>query len=238
MVVDVIILTKSGLEEDREGLPLQKGGTKMTRRTIHTLKDSESDVHFKVHLMESGVYLPEKYTSIVENYIYPDESFNYNRFLNIALQHCQQEWVVISNDDVGYEKGWFTEIMKVHELRPDIHSFSPKDPTLYMHYFDWHFVNSDSTYFESYKVSEAVMGWCLVIKRESLNKILPFDEQFDMYFQDNDYVEMMKQAGIKHALVRNSIACHFETVNVAKLTEEKIDKMRADELKFRNKWKI
>ncbi len=226
MNVDVIILTRSNTEK----------AIRMTKRTIFTMKEADPTINFKIHLVESGRAADSHYRRIVENYIVPDENFNYNRFLNIALQHCHEDWVVISNNDVGYEKGWFTEMMNIHSIRPDIHSFSPKDPVLYMKYFDWHFIQSPDIYFESYSASEAVMGWCLAIKRESLNKILPFDEQFDMYYQDNDYVEMLKMHGIKHALVKHSIACHYETMNIQKLDEEKMKKMKVDEIKFRKKW--
>lgn len=226
MNVDVIILTKSGTEK----------AVRMTKRTILTMKEAEANVNFKVHLVESGINHHREYSGIVENYIIPGETFNYNRFLNIALEKCSEDWVVICNNDVGFEKGWFTEIMRIHDMRPDIHSFSPKDPVLYMKYFDWHFIQSPDVYFENYSVTEALMGWCLVIKRESLNKILPFDEQFDMYYQDNDYAMLLQQNGIKHALVRHSIACHYQTMNIQKLDNAKMAKMKEDELKFRNKW--
>lgn len=226
MNVDVIILTKSSTEK----------AIRMTKRTILTLKDSEPSFNFKVHLVESGINFKSLYDPIITNYIVPNEQFNYNRFLNLALEYCKEDWVIISNNDVGFENRWLTEIFNIHSIRPDIHSFSPKDPVLYMKYFDWHFVDSKDLYFESYNVTEAVMGWCLVVKRESLDKILPFDEQFDMYYQDNDYVEMIKSKGIKHALVRNSIACHYQTINIQKLDDGKMKKMKEDEIKFRTKW--
>lgn len=226
MNVDVIILTKSDTEK----------AIRMTRRTIQTLHDSEYEYKFKVHLMESHINAQLQYKNLVENYEYPNENFNYNRYLNHAIKYLSCEWVVICNNDVGFEKGWFSEIMKIHEMRPDITSFSPKDPALYMKYFDGHFLGSPDIYFESYSVSEAVMGWCLVIKKESLDKILPFDELFDMYYQDNDYTENLKKHGIKHALVRHSIACHLETINIQRLDDAKMKKMKVDEIKFRNKW--
>lgn len=226
MNVDVIILTRS----------IEDKIIRMTKRTILSMKDAEPDVHFKVHLVESGTNMAREYSSMVDSYIQPMEPFNYNRFLNIALEKCHEDWVVISNNDVGYERGWFTEMMNVHQMRPDIHSFSPKDPMLYMRYFDWHFIESPNIYFEDYSVTEAVMGWCIVIKKESLDKILPFDEKFDMYYQDNDYVEMLKLHGIKHALVRHSIACHYQTINIEGLSDLKMKKMEEDEIKFRNKW--
>lgn len=228
MDVDVIILTNS--REDRN--------KKIAERCILSLHDSEKDYQFNVILVESGPDEFRYYKNMVGKYIVPREKFNYNRFLNMAFKHCSADWVVISNNDVGYEKGWFTEMMNVHKERPDIESFSPKDPMFYMLYFDWHFLQSPDTYFESYRVSEGIMGWCIVIKKTALDKITPFDEQFDMYYQDNDYAEMIKSKGIKHAVVRHSIAVHHGTVRVKDVTEYVKAKTKEDEIKFRTKWNL
>ena len=227
--IDVIILTRSTSESE----------VVMTLRTIFSLRDSEVNYKFKVHLVESGEDYLHRYnkTGIIANYIKPSEKFNYNRFINFALEHVTEDWVIISNNDVGYEKNWFSEIMAVHKERPDIHSFSPKDPILYIKEFDWHFIDTNHTYFESYIIHEALMGWCLVIKKESLNLIRPFDEQFDMYYQDNDYKMMLIKNGIKHALVRHSIVCHLQSITIYNKTEEKIKKMQEDKIKFETKWK-
>lgn len=222
MNIDVIILTDSS-------------DVALTQRTIDTLHDSESDFKFRVQLVDSGTQDLLRYKGY-HNYIHPENSFNYNKFLNIALTYCLTEWVVISNDDVAYERWWFSEMMKVHNYREDIEAFSPKDPVLYARWFPNHFVGTDSKYHESYAVTEALQGWCTVIKKCALDKILPFDELFDMYYQDNDYAERLKQAGIKHALVRHSIVCHMETLNVGQISEAKSRKLRIDEIKFRNKW--
>ena len=222
MTIDVIILTDSS-------------DVALTQRTIDTLHDSESDFKFRVQLVDSGTQDLLRYKGY-HNYIHPEISFNYNKFLNIALTYCLTEWVVISNDDVAYERWWFSEMMKVHNYREDIEAFSPKDPLLYARWFPNHFVGTDSKYHESYAVTEALQGWCTVIKRCALDKILPFDEMFDMYYQDNDYAERLKQAGIKHALVRHSIVCHMETLNVGHISEAKSRKLKIDEIKFRTKW--
>ena len=226
--IDVIVLTNSVTEKI----------IRMTRRTIISMKDAEDDFQFNIILMESGADKRNEYADIVDSYVTPQESFNYNKYINLATPHFRDgEFVVISNNDVGYEKGWLTEIMKVHSERPDIHSFSPKDPALYLKYFDGHFLGHKETYWENYKVTEGLMGWCLAIKREAFDAISPFDELFDMYYQDNDYTEMIRSKGIKHALVRHSIVCHLETINITKLDEAKMKKMRVDEIKFNKKWK-
>ena len=201
------------------------------------MQESEKNYKFHFHLVESGINIKSQYAQIIDNYIVIRGEFNYNKSINNALKYVKYDWVVISNNDVGYEKNWFSEIMAIHKSRPDIESFSPKDPMLYMKYFDWHFIDSKDEYFESYKVSEALMGWSLVIKRTVLDKITPFDEQFDMYYQDNDYAMMLQKNNIKHALVRYSIACHLGTLKVEeKYSNEKKSKMDEDFLKFTKKW--
>jgi GT2 family glycosyltransferase len=227
MLVDAIILTNSTTFKD----------VRSTKRTIYTLRDSETKYNFNIILVESSINNENEYVGLVDNYIKPCESFNYNRFINHALNYLQGEWVIISNNDVGYEKGWFSEMMKIHNERKDIESFSPKDPMLYMKYFESHFINSKDTYFESYEVTEAIMGWCIVIKKKALEQIIPFDETFDMYYQDNDYAKTIQSYGIKHAIVRHSIATHLNTLSINEYNEQKINKMQLDKLKFEKKWK-
>ena len=227
MDVDVIILTKS----------VGHDSISMTKRTIISMQKAEKDYTFHFHLVESGINVKPQYQSIVDNYILVKEEFNYNRFINYALPYLKYDWVVISNNDVGYETNWFTEIMKIYYEKKEIESFSPKDPLYYMKYYEWHFMDGDAKYFESYTVSEAVMGWSLVIKRTALDKIIPFDEDFDMYYQDNDYSMMLQKNGIKHALVRDSIASHLSTLYIPQgYDAQKKDKMTQDYIKYAKKW--
>ena len=226
MKVDVIILTKSDSDTN----------IGRTKQTIQTIYDSDPDTNFIIHVVETLPHRNDIYDALVKNTICPNEPFNYNRFLNKAFDYITSEWVVITNNDVRYERNWFNEILKVHEERPDIQSFSPKDPALYALYFDGHFLGTQETYFENYKVSEGLMGWSLVIHRDALNKIRPFDESFDMYYQDNDYAEMLKLHGIKHALVRNSLAIHYGTFEKVIPNPSQIKKMEQGERTYINKW--
>lgn len=227
MDIDVIMLTKS----------VSYHSIWMTKRTIIWMQKADKDYKFHFHLVESGINAKSQYQSIVDNYIVVKEDFNYNRFINHTLPYLKHNWVVISNNDVGYEKNWFTEIMDVYNMRPDIESFSPKDPLFYMKYYEWHFMDGDAKYFESYNVSEALMGWSLVIKKTALDKIIPFDEDFDMYYQDNDYSMMLQKHGIKHALVRDSIAAHLSTLYIPQeINPQKKLKMGQDYIKYLKKW--
>jgi hypothetical protein len=224
----VIMLTNSSDEKDRF----------ITRRSLLTLKDSTIGT-MNVALVESGNDNKNFYSDLVNHYIVPNEKFNYNKFLNLGFNLVNQEdWLLITNDDVSYHKNWFQEIMSIHGDRPDITSFSPSDPLFQMKFYPRLFVGTKDNYLESYKVSESVCGWSILIKMESAKIVFPLDEQFDMYYQDNDYAEVLKINNIRHALSRHSIASHLNTFDVLKTSESKIAKMKIDENKFRNKWKI
>lgn len=222
MIVDVVILTDNTDQV-------------MTYETIRSLHDSEVDHQFNVIVVSSNEM--RGYSNAAVN-MFIDYKFNYNMFLNYGVAKCKAEWVLISNDDVKYERRWFSNILKVYEQRPDIQSFSPKDPMLYLKYFNSHFAGHQDDYYESYIVSEAFMGWSFVMRKEALDKIRPFDETFDMYYQDNDIVETMKLHGIKHALVRDSIASHLNTLYIDRpMSMEKLMKLPIDHKKFKDKWK-
>ena len=220
MNVDAIILTDS---RDPE----------MTQRTIDSVKKGGNVSVILVSKREDyRIYKG------VTTYIVIKESFNYNRFVNQALHYATNEWVLISNDDVSYHPDWLSEMMKVHEEHPRIESFSPRDTVLHKIWFPYLFPNKE-TFQEGYRVTELFQGWSVLIKREALNKITPLDEQFDMYYQDNDFAECLKKKKIRHALVRASKADHKNTHTIGlPYSEEKIKKSAEDEQKFRTKWNI
>ena len=204
-----------------------------TQLTIDTIYNSISSVNIVV--MESGDLYPYHH---INAYIKYSEKFNYNQSINVAMSLCLGNWVIISNDDVTYHPNWFNEIMDVHKERSDIESFSPRDTVLHKIWFPHLFPNKE-TYQEGYKVTELLQGWCIVIKRTAFDKIMPLDEQFDMYYQDNDFAESLKQKGIKHALVKNAKADHQQTHTIGlPYSEDKIKKSAEDEHKFRTKWNI
>jgi len=219
-MIDAIILTDSR-------------DPKMTQRTIHSVKMA-GDVSVILVCKREDYIIYEG----VDTYVVIKEAFNYNRFVNKALEHVKNDWVLISNDDVNYHPDWFKAMMNVHEEHPEIESFSPRDTVLHKIWFPHLFPNME-TFQEGYKVTELLQGWCIVIKRTALKKIMPLDEQFDMYYQDNDFAECLKQKGIKHALVKNAKADHQQTHTIGlPYSEEKIKKSAEDEKKFRTKWNI
>jgi hypothetical protein len=202
----------------------------MTRRTLTTIHDSEKDYKFHVHLIETNSDSKYNYSDIVENYVKPNEKFNYNRFLNHSYPYVKHDWVLITNNDVRYERGWFSKIIEVYTKRPDVESFSPKCPILYSKYFYDDFLGGDLDFHESVGTSVHLMGWSLVMKKRVFDIVYPWDENFYMYYQDNDYAEILLKNNIKHGLVRDSIATHLESQTI----KHKFNSNTIDNLKVKN----
>jgi len=203
---------------------------RMTRRTLTTIHDSEKDYKFYIHLIETNSDSKYDYSDIVENYVKPNEKFNYNRFLNHSYPYVKHDWVLITNNDVRYERGWFSKIIEVYTKRPDVESFSPKCPILYSKYFYDDFLGGDLDFHESVGTSVHLMGWSLVMKKRVFDIVYPWDENFYMYYQDNDYAEILLKNNIKHGLVRDSIATHLESQTI----KHKFNSNTIDNLKVKN----
>jgi len=194
MKLSVIILSYTTTE----------GLFEMTSDCINSLVESETTTDFEVILVESnkdynnsGFVYPDFVKVIV-----PNSDFNFHMFLNIGIKESKGEFVALCNNDLIFYKNWFTEILKISEKEPNIKSFSPSGKI-----DDFNF---DKEFELGYKVRTHVLGWCLVVYKEVLEKIGYLDEKFSFGYADNDYAMTLKKFNIKHALVNSAKVEHLE----------------------------
>jgi autotransporter strand-loop-strand O-heptosyltransferase len=209
----------------------------LTNQTIKTLLKSEKNIHFNINLIESNSNNELKYNFPDLKYIKPNETFNYNRFLNIGLKNCNNDWVLIMNNDINFTEGWLSEILKEHEKNPDVKSFSPFDPIAAQKHYPH--LYKDGNLYIGYKTPVELMGWCILVKKEVLDLIGGFDEQFDFWFQDDDYGQTLKSHNILHGLVKSAVVYHFESSSHNLLSKREKDRMTTQaKNKFNKKWKM
>lgn len=198
MEIDVIILSNT---KDESYL-------KMTNACIDSLLNS-SDTHtFKIQLFESNkiantqnlIYRQKEVTTVV-----PDEDFNFNRFYNLGLENCKNEYVLLINNDLVFQKNSVDTMITAFESDPDLMSVSPWEPTCHK---GKHRKAEPIMY--GYKIKWYVCGWAIMTKRKLYDIIGPYDEAFKFWYQDNDYAETLKKHGIKHALIRDAVVIHKE----------------------------
>ena len=207
---------------------------KMTKKCIESIINSEKEYSFNIILIETEKSGKYKYESKKIKTIVPNEAFNYNKFLNIGLKYCKNEWVLISNNDTEYKEGWLTEMMRQNQKDRNLLSMSPLCPIWKRHKNG--FKNDREVYY-GYRTTYEITGWSLLINKKVIDAIGSFDEQFAFWYQDDDYAKIIQEKGIKHALVMNSIVYHHHMKSHGLFKKDKrIQMTRGSNKIFSKKW--
>jgi GT2 family glycosyltransferase len=223
MIIDVIMLVRT----DSEKLH------KMTQNAIDSLHDSETEFQFNIFLLESNKnskYQYKKCTLIVPEI---KGDFNYNRYMNYGISKCENEYVVLANNDLFFHKNWFTEIYK-HKNKAE--SFSS-----WNNFDNWHstFAKIDLSEFneegykEGYRTSYEMTGWCFVAKRNIFDEFT-LDERVDFWYSDNVYSDDLQKYGFRHILVRDSKVDHLCSKTTETFSKQKIKELTSDQYKKYN----
>lgn len=179
----------------------------MTQAAINTLHESEDNICFNIYLIETN----KKYKEIGSysgcNVIIPDIEFHYNKFLNIGLNYCKNEYVVIANNDLIFESDWFSRLRSCM-IEYGLDSASPLCP-------EWtksckvQYENPDEPIEIGFDVGKHFFGHCFVFRRNILDKLGKFDEQFSFWYQDDDFSRQLKMNGFKHGIIKKSHVTHL-----------------------------
>jgi len=182
------------------------GSFRMTQNCIKSLHLSESNYEFNINLIESNPNyekeIKRKYKNA--NVYMLNEKFNYNKALNIGLKYCKTDKIIICNNDLVFSEGWFDRSLKtINKLNLD--SASPLCPKHEKH------KGLERPYVLGNEVGTHFCGWCVIFNKSVLDKILPLDEKFIFWCQDNDMVNTLKKEkpDYKHALITNTQVYHL-----------------------------
>lgn len=162
-------------------------------------------------------------------FIFPDQEFNYNKFLNIGLTHIDDEKIIISNNDVIFSPGCISEINTRLGTFDSVSPFDFNNPKHKTFIFNKPCV-------EGYDVGVHVTGCCIGLTRTVLNKIQLFDESFKFWYQDNDYANLLKKNNIKNVLLRDAKITHLGFQSHKLLKENLYNMTHGLEKTYKEKW--
>jgi len=190
----------------------------MTKYCFSSLWDSErenNNLDIEIILVESNKDYKKagfSYSDTVK-VITPNLTFNFNKFLNIGIRASSGDYIALCNNDLIFRRNWFTEMLKVKTINPEILSFSPYDENTNRLPKDIIFFND---FVKGYELQKEMTGWCFVVEKIVFKKIGKLDERFNFYYADNDYVMCLRKHNIQHAIVCKSYVTHLG----GKVTEE------------------
>ena len=183
----------------------------MNCRCIESLMASESwkNEELEILLIESNKLSTFTYPQNVHVLI-PDETFNFHRFLNIGLTKTTGDFIAFCNNDIIFQKGWWTAIKRVKEQHPKFMCFSPLDRSYPM--MTEEEMPSTKDYCIGWENKRHFAAWCFVWERKVFDIIGMFDETFDFYSADDDELMTLRKYAISNVLVTDSEVKHLSQV--------------------------
>ena len=187
----------------------------LTNETIKSLKNSESDINFEVIVVEGDTEadINYEYNTLTQQ----NTPFNYNNSLNIGIEKSSHDIILLLNNDLVFEENWLTEIISAMDKNPEILSTSPLSPESNRLLGG---VKTIEPVF-GYEIAKHLAGYCIVIKKEVIERIGKIDERVDFWYSDNIYAEQLKKVKIKHALIPKSKIIHLRSKSLNKLDKNK-----------------
>lgn len=204
----------------------------ITKDALNSLKLSDINIDFKIIILESN----EKENAYQEFNILQINTLpplNCAKALNLGIKECRKDTnlIVICNNDLIFETSWATNLLKAFKEH-NLDSGCPFDPR-------YHNLTYKDKITFGYGFRQEVIGWCIAITLNTYSIIENFDEQFDFYYGDNDYIMKLKKYKLKHALVGTSYVQHLLSQSHNILTQEQKNIMASiAKEKFEKKWML
>ena len=187
----------------------------MNCRAIESLFTSEewSDGEPEVLLIESNRESAYAYDKRVR-VLMPEEKFGFHRFFNIGLDNTSGEFVAFCNNDIVFQSGWWSAIVKVKKEHPRFMCFSPVDSSYPMMAEE---IATGKEYTIGWENKRHFAAWCFVWVRKVFKTIGHFDETFDFYSADDDELQTLHYYAIPNVLVTGSEVKHLSQVVTKKV---------------------
>ncbi|MFC0414206.1 glycosyltransferase [Cytobacillus solani] len=176
------------------------------------------------------------------------ENLGFPRGCNQGIGIAKGENILLLNNDVIVTENWLSNMVNSLYSEDRIGAVGPVTnsaayytaiPVEYsnlneMHNFAQRFNKSDS---EKWEERLKLIGYCMLIKREVVDKIGLLDERFTPgNFEDDDYSVRIRQAGYKLLLCKDTFIHHYGSVSWKENISGYGELLSENEKKFMGKW--
>lgn len=183
----------------------------MNCRALESLIESEEWTadNLQVLLIESKKDSTYTYPFPCVEVLIPDEDFGFHKFFNIGINKTDGEYIAFCNNDIIFNKGWFSEIKKVADAHKRFKCFSPIDDNGDYPKMTPEALPRDKDYYKGWDHQKHFAPWCFVWKREVFDITGPFDEAFDLYGADGDELFTLSKYALYSVACTKSVVRHL-----------------------------
>jgi O-antigen biosynthesis protein len=167
----------------------------------------------------SVAWLAEHYPQVT---VLQNDENNYARALNLGIQHSQGQFVVIANNDATVHRDWLQGFLEVFRRDEKIGAVQSKiffanenrinsvgvEEIDHYYFRDIGFGRDDGNAYANAAEREYVTGGSVMFRRECLEDVGPWDEEFIMFMEDVDYSARCRKKGWKLWYSPRSIMYH------------------------------
>ena len=218
IVCDLVLLSWNHLEETRPCLESLLETTRVPCRLLIVDNGSEPDVRNFLSVVKPRGAIKD--VQLLQN----ETNEGFPRGMNRGIQASTSQYVCLLNNDLRFAVGWMREMMRVAEANPTVGVINPTSST---------FGNypprgmslqayADSLLARSGRFVEVGMciGFCMLIKREVLDKVGGLSEEVErIFFEDEDFCMRAQRAGYRSVVAEAAYVYHAEHKTVQKMPE-------------------
>lgn len=162
------------------------------------------------------------------------------RGMNKGMGFSDAPYVCLLNNDIIVTEGWLGEMIKVASESPSIGVVNPSSNNFGLRLEKGialkEFARTLKVENGKWIEMNACVGFCMLIKREVVNKIGFLDEGYGYaYFEDTDFSRRAQSAGYKCAMAKGCYVYHAEGKS-GKYLKSKDQQFRRNAEKFFKKW--
>lgn len=170
-----------------------------------------------------------------------DENVGYVGGMNQGIKISEAPYVCLCNNDLIFTKGWLKRIIEVFEKYPKIGIINPDSnnfdavPPSDMSLDEYAKILSKKEHLFEEMIS--AVGFCMVIKRDVIQKLGGMSEEFmPIFFEDTDYSMRAKKEGYLVGVAKNSYVWHDEHASFKKMGKNKEKIFVKNRETFFKKW--
>jgi len=175
---------------------------------------NQQGLELEIFMVDNGstdgsvTWVREQYPNIT---VIQNDENNYARALNLGIRRSEGEFVVISNNDATVHPNWLHGFLAVFEQDAKIGAVQSKivfakdkrinsvgvEQIQHHHFRDIGFGREDSSAYATAAERDYVTGGSVMFRRECLDDVGPWDEEFIMFMEDVDYSARCRKNGWK-----------------------------------------
>ena len=217
-VCDLVLLSWNHLEETKPCLESLFETTKVPCRLFIVDNGSEPEVRaFLASLTPRNNILE---VTLLQN----ESNEGFPRGMNRGIRASSAPYVCLLNNDLRLTVGWLAEMIEVAKAHPDIGVLNPASSTLGNYPPPGLSLQEHADYLKrfrgQFKEVGMCIGYCMLIKREVLDRVGELSEEVErIFFEDEDFCMRAQQAGYRCVVAAAAYAYHAEHKSVNKMPE-------------------